>query len=242
MQRTKGFSLIEMAVVLVIIMLLLGSALVPLSTQFEQRKITETEKALDEIKEALLGYAVSHNANDGKPYLPCPDTDNDGVEQPRVGGACPPQSQEGRLPWVTLGVTRVDSWGNLMRYRVHPNFSSSNAGFTLSSTANLQVCTAVSCAVMLANNVPAVILSHGRNGFGARSGTTGDLNPAATSADELANSDGRNPADTADTANVIFVSRTITPLGTAAGEFDDLVVWLSPNVLLNRLVAAGKLP
>ncbi|MCK7493185.1 MAG: hypothetical protein MZW92_18280 [Comamonadaceae bacterium] len=26
------------------------------------------------------------------------------------------------------------------------------------------------------------------------------------------------------------------------GEFDDIVTWLSPNVLYNRLIAAGQLP
>jgi hypothetical protein len=29
---------------------------------------------------------------------------------------------------------------------------------------------------------------------------------------------------------------------TAGGEFDDIVDWVSPHVIYNRLVAAGKLP
>ena len=29
---------------------------------------------------------------------------------------------------------------------------------------------------------------------------------------------------------------------TKPAAFDDLVVWISPNVLFNRMVAAGKLP
>jgi hypothetical protein len=45
-------------------------------------------------------------------------------------------------------------------------------------------------------------------------------------ADETDNSNG----------NVNFVSKQMTP------TFDDLVVWISPNVLFNRMVAAGKLP
>jgi len=44
--------------------------------------------------------------------------------------------------------------------------------------------------------------------------------------DEQANTDG----------NRTFVSHTPTP------DFDDQVAWLSGNILLNRMVAAGKLP
>jgi len=33
---------------------------------------------------------------------------------------------------------------------------------------------------------------------------------------------------------------TITPPGP--NEFDDLVTWISPNILYSRLIAAGRLP
>jgi hypothetical protein len=39
-----------------------------------------------------------------------------------------------------------------------------------------------------------------------------------------------------------FVSRNPTSADAAAGEFDDVVSWLSSGVLFNRMVAAGKLP
>ena len=54
MKSPHGFSLIEMAFVLVIVTLLLGGLLVPFSTQVEQKRIAETQKAMEEIKEALL--------------------------------------------------------------------------------------------------------------------------------------------------------------------------------------------
>jgi prepilin-type N-terminal cleavage/methylation domain-containing protein len=40
-----GFTLVEMAIVLVIVGLLLGGLLMPLSAQIEQRRIGETQKA-----------------------------------------------------------------------------------------------------------------------------------------------------------------------------------------------------
>ncbi len=55
-----------------------------------------------------------------------------------------------------------------------------------------------------------------------------------------------NPDEyTNSTSSILFFSRTPAPAGTnpsQGGEFDDLVVWISPNILFNRMVAAGKLP
>jgi hypothetical protein len=78
----------------------------------------------------------------------------------------------------------------------------------------------------------AVVISLGKNGLGAINASTGAANPAPTSADENENLNGPST----------FASRTLTTAGTAAGEFDDIVIWLSKSVLFNRMVSAGKLP
>lgn len=235
----KGFTLVEVAIVLVIVALLLGGLLIPLSTQLTQQRITENQRLLDEIKEALIGYAASHPAPapDLHPYLPCPDkttgggagTANDGQEDRNVAGSC--VTQEGNIPWVTLGITPFDSSGNRFHYRVTAAFSNSTTGFTLSSTGDLRVCAAAGCAVVIANQVPAVILSYGPNGYGAIN-SAGNQNPAASSADELENTNG----------NTDFVSRGPTNTSSNLGEFDDVVAWLSPGLLFNRMVVAGRLP
>lgn len=229
-----GFTLVEMAIGMLVIALLLGSILVPLSTQVEQRKINETQKALDEVREALLGFAITHD------HFPCPDVDNDGLENfVVVTGLC--TGEEGNLPWATLSTPGADSWGNRFRYRVSPEFARrAPAGlFTLTTdvATALQVCPTAACAVMLTTNTvadspPAVVLSHGRNGFGAMNSFTNTLNPAPTSADELENAD----------IDARFASHVVTERTSAAGEFDDVVVWVSRPVLFNRMVAAGKLP
>jgi len=226
----SGFSLVELAIAIFVITLLLGSILVPLSTQVEQRKNSETQKALEDIRQALMGFALANG------YLPCPDTDNDGVENVS-GSNC--VSQEGSLPLATLGVTGYDSWGNRYRYRVHPSFSqrAPAALFTIGTTSNLRVCADAACATpltTLADGPPAVVLSHGKNGYGAINSITNTVNPAPISLDELANTNG--------TADTIYVSHAQSDVGSTAGEFDDIVVWLSREVLLNRMVAAGKLP
>lgn len=220
----RGFSLVELAVVLVIVALLIASLVFPLSAQQDIRARQETEKTLADIREALMGYAASHAAGDGKPYLPCPDTDDDGIEN-RSAGACTGGIQEGRLPWADLGLGRNDAWNNRFRYRVTAAFSNSTAGFTLASVGDLAVCADSACAATVAGSVLAVVLSHGANGAGAFN-MSGGTNPAPTDAHELENTD----------SDITFVSRT-----TDAG-FDDLVIWVPSSVLMNRMITTGKLP
>jgi len=219
----SGFSLIEMGVVMFIIVLLLGSVLVPLQTQVEQRQISTTEKTLDELREVLLGFAIVNG------YFPCPDTDSDGAENTNGSGQCSSISSNiahGFLPWGTLGLGENDVWGNRFRYAVREQYArrSPLSTFTLTTTApNLRVCTTASCGTTLTTTAVVVILSHGKN-----STTTA----GSGSSDEQENSDTDRD----------FVSRTITGPGSAAGEFDDVVTWLPIYVVYNRLVSAGKLP
>ena len=218
----RGFTLIELAIVMFIVSLLIGGMLLPLSAQQDIRYNGETEKTLGEIREALIGFAASHSATDGKPYLPCPDTNDDGAEN-RTGNAC--TAQEGRIPWVDLGLGRIDAWGNRFRYRVTPAFSNNATGFALTSTGTLRVFAESTCATTVATTVPAVIVSHGKNSAGAFN-SAGGINAASLDANELQNTDGDDD----------FVSKTGDP------NYDDFTVWLSPNILFNRMVAAGKLP
>ncbi len=227
----KGFTLVEIAVVLAIIALLVGGMLIPISAQIEEQKIMDTQDSIDLVKEALIGYAVVNK------HLPCPDktvptgagTANDGLEDAAASGSC--VSQEGNIPWVTLGVSGLDAWGNRIHYSVTPAFSNSLAKFTLHSTGTLRICQTSTCANVVANEIPAVVLSYGKNGFGAIN-SAGHANVLPTSADELANTDG----------NLDFVSRTGTPSAAASGQFDDIVDWVSPYVLFDRMVSAGVLP
>ena len=246
MHKNRGFSLIEVAVVMFIIVLLLGSILVPLTTQVEQRQISDTQKTLDEIKEALTGFAIANG------YLPCPDTTGDGVADPNAPGAC--TNAAGAVPWATLNVPRGDAWGNQFRYRVTPEFTNTPAlGSCVVSDGRLGLCDAGNITVntrnpttkaiqILSANTVAVIFSPGKNGYGA---TSTDGTPRAAvpgvNTDETTNA----------AAGTTFVSRTATGVGSACSdtiaaqpfcEFDDIVVWLSRFTLFNRMVTAGKLP
>ncbi len=237
-----GFTLVEIAVVMVVIALLLGGLLVPLSAQVELRRTSDTQKYLDEIRETLIGFAVSNGR------LPCPATAvSAGVESPSGGGACT-NNYNGFVPAATLGLAVVDDqgfaidpWGNRVRYAVT---SANGNAFTtvngMSTTGlgtlapNLLICStatgisATSCAAgsALTSGVPAIIYSTGKNGGYGGTGLDEAANPNANSANN----------------DRVFVSHVPSPSSAPNGEFDDIVTWLSPNVLYNRMIAAGRLP
>ena len=214
--KQSGFTLIEIAIVLVIVGFLLGGMLASLSSQLDLRKISETKKELNDTKNALMGFAMSHVAVDGKPYFPCPDTDGNGTEN-RVAGLC--SSLEGDLPWSDLGVINNDSWDRKYRYRVTQIFADSNIGIRLITPAMSGDINVLDAAAgnTIASNVPVVVYSRGKNG-------------ATAGADETENS----------SANAIFVSHENR--NVAGNEFDDIVEWIPTAILFHEMVTAGKLP
>lgn len=70
----------------------------------------------------------------------------------------------------------------------------------------------------VANGVPAIIVSHAKNWA------------TTTSVDEAENTDN----------DVNFVDRAYS--ASVAPTFDDLITWVSPNVLKSHMVEAGLLP
>jgi prepilin-type N-terminal cleavage/methylation domain-containing protein len=117
-----GFSLIEMAIVLSIVGLLLVGLIPTISVQIEQQRRTETRKYMNEVNDALIGFAVANKR------LPCPDTNSDGSENsPCTTNA----SQFGTLPYKDLGVTNSAPNGSELRYAVTKAFADS-AVLTLS--------------------------------------------------------------------------------------------------------------
>lgn len=83
--------------------------------------------------------------------------------------------------------------------------------------------TASTCAAgsTLTNNAVAVIFSLGKNA----------LITGGTGADEAKNTDSDRG----------FVWHEKTDTGGTNGEYDDIMVWLSPNMLYVRMAAAGVL-
>jgi prepilin-type N-terminal cleavage/methylation domain-containing protein len=233
MKKHHGFSLVEMAIVLVIVGLLLGGLLTPLSVQMEQRKVSETQKQLDEIREALIGFALRNG------YLPCPAISSANGLEDRSGAACTDDKRQGFIPWATLGVGKLDSWNHLFRYSVTPTFTNSQAPFSMSTPRDISVLTRGGAGLLTGataeNDIPAVVMSHGKNGFGATSEQGVRIADASsTNADEKTNAGDEGTRFIARPAN--------DDARQPGGEFDDMVSWVSPNILVSRMVAAQRLP
>lgn len=227
MSRQQGFSLIELAIVLVIVTLLVGGLAMPLSAQIQARRIAETRVDMRAIQDALIGFALRQTP--GNPYLPCPDNDGNGNEDARgTDNKCP--RVRGGLPWRTLGVDEADAWGSRYTYAVSKEFTNVN-GFTTSQGGDLDVNKSSSCTRDGMTDVAVVIISHGPNGRGAQNMNGGTpLAPASVPADERANL----PTSAAAPCNVGgFVSHAPNQ------DFDDLAVWLHPNILRDRLCRRG---
>lgn len=268
MNRTlpsKGFSLIEIAVVLVIITILVTIIAIPLATQLEQQRRNDTGRQLETIKEALIGYAQANGR------LPCPATDGAnygatntyGSENPPGGGAC--ASPVGYLPAATLGAFPVDSTGFALDAWGTPK------NRILYAIADINITTGTNCP--MAQNHPLTtqggiktismdcLASGGKTLLSVCSSTPIGAPGAATACaagTKLTDSapfvlislgknaptgavSGSDEAHNVDLDN-FFVSKSIT-VGTApGGEFDDIVTWPSLNVLFARMIQAGKLP
>ena len=230
-----GFSLLEMTVVLVIIGLMLGGLLLPLSAQIDQRNTTETQKNMGDIKEALMGYAMSNG------FFPCPAKSAiDGTED-RTGSTCTGGKRVGHLPWGELGVAKLDGWGHLYRYSVTLAYADSGSKIILSPATSKDITIETRDAagniqnLSTANGIPVAIVSTGKNGiwgYADDGNRVSDISTTNLDEDTNGNCNG-----------TIFLSRTPTPNTAASGgELDDIVAWISPNIYLNRMVAAGQLP
>lgn len=220
--RNAGFTLAELAVVLIIIALLLGSMLAPVGAQLEERNRRRTLDQLEAIEQALIGFAIIHRR------LPCPSLEADPAS-PAYGLESPPpcdDSVEGRLPWRELGLAPTDAWGSPRhdaatpwsghwRYRADRAFTRKDLPIDADTLpdSNLQIYDHDSRAITTtsASRAVAVIYSTGRN-----------LQP-----------DGRNASYAA--------HHPAYQAGEPTADYDDLLVWIGQPLLIARLAQAGRL-
>src|SRR5438132_2875122 len=141
-RHSRGFTLTELAVVLVIVGFLLASLMYTLSAQTDQRNFEETRRRLEQARELVLAYAIvkgrlpcpARSANTTTPVTvagdevwnagECSGDSGAGVLEDYYGGTSGGVTL-GLLPARTIGVSQVDAagfavdaWGNRIRYAV----------------------------------------------------------------------------------------------------------------------------
>ncbi|MCB1596412.1 MAG: hypothetical protein KDI87_01755 [Gammaproteobacteria bacterium] len=245
--------MLELSIVLLIVGLLLGGLIMPLSARMDQQRIDTTRKQLEDIREALIGYALAHDA------LPCPATPASNGQASATANGC--TRQHGFVPAATLGLPGsrnadqllLDAWGDPIRYSVSNSDADSDGNWdfvrpgemrnvTLANLApSLDVCStaagssATACAsgAIITATAPAVLLSLGKD-FATPGSADEQENVGATLG---GGPSGRSYPVASDE---VFVSHTMS---TATGSsFDDLVTWIAPGTLYGQMVSAGRLP
>jgi len=107
MQKQKGFTLIELAIVMIIIGLLIGVGVSLLPGLINQQKYTQNQSLLNQNYNAINGYIIANG------QLPLASSDTNGISS---------QSQKqniGYLPYATIGGLQKDAYGNTFYYAVN---------------------------------------------------------------------------------------------------------------------------
>ena len=265
MKLQQGFSLIELAIALMILGLITLGAVVSMTQQAEQRRFAQARSQLELAREAALAF-VSVNGR-----LPCPATATSNGQESiasNVSGVITCSLEAGFVPAVTLGLTELDSQGLInnpwndgangagtrpraLRYAltnlsgtVANALSSPGLGAPSSPTRRADV-----QASIAAGQGWFICASAGGIGAGSnRCGTTTNLLSASSAAaiwtlGANGNDTSIYSADETQNANLaiarVLISRGIAPQGATAGMFDDLVTWVPYSIIADRLFAMG---
>jgi prepilin-type N-terminal cleavage/methylation domain-containing protein len=251
---TQGFTLLELAIVLLVIGVLAAGLSAPIAAQVEARRHQETRRLLEEARESLLGFAATHGR------LPCPASaasrgeESFGPGGSAANGRCS-HPYDGFLPAAALGMGPLDdsgflrdAWGtpaHRVRYAVFGAGAAVNGvtdPFTRANGVQMATLPGVGAASHLllicatGTGLTGASCGPASNQLTRRAvflllsvGADGTVAPAAGS-DSARNLDG----------DPVFVHHE--PTSGTREPFDDIVSWVPVTLLASRLLAAGRLP
>lgn len=236
-----GFSLLELAVVLVIIAVMTGSGMVVGKATMENAQVATTNTRILVIQNALLSF---RRANE---RIPCPGnatllaTDvNYGKESANAGscvGGTPAANYsaitgastvvEGSIPTKTLSLPdeyMYDGWGRKFAYSVWANSTSAHAFVNYGVSSNCGMGTVRNSVGMArSNNAVYTLVSFGPNGHGAYNERGQRITSQSTNTDELINCHCNSAgADTGYLGTYVEKDFTENP-NAPLDKFDDIV-------------------
>ena len=117
-RKQQGFTLVELAIVILIMGLLLGGLMMPLSVQRDNARIRQGLDQFESIEAAVEGFMLANG------YLPCPATPSSNGYASPASGNC--TVQHGFVPATTLDLKGsrnddnllLDPYGSPVRYSV----------------------------------------------------------------------------------------------------------------------------
>ncbi len=245
----SGFTLVEVTLVFLIVTILLGYTVGIYPAQHDVKQYETANEEMDSIIKYLIRFAQV----DGR--LPCPDstvvaTDFDGEEDVNVTWDC--DSDFAYLPGKTLGIQGryddmgrlLDPWGKPYLYAVSDG-AGANDDFIDRVNIKAQVFGNMVGDIHICDDSPAIgdqiVCPVGTKEVMSRVAavviSTGKDQANSTSNIQAENLDNFNVAATMDRI-FVYAQRS----NQSGAEYDDLIRWLSTNLLLSKLVEAGRLP
>jgi len=210
-----GFTLAEIAIVLVILAILASALLIPLGGQIEARQRAEAQVTLQDIREALIGFAILNKR------LPCPtivvSPSQPGYGEESIDGAtntCATGDDEGLLPWRTLGITPLDPWNQHWRYRADRRFSDPDKA-------------PVTITHLVLDDI--AVEDHGG----------GALTSGGNTAVALVYTYGANRSADGQNGSYEAGAHALYEAGEPTTAYDDMVMWFGRPLLIARMAEAG---
>ncbi len=266
-RNDKGFTLVEMTIVVVLMGILMTLGMAVFDAQLSSAASSGTRKNQEILKDALIAYLRDNKR------LPCPETSALGGMAPtgqetRQSAGDPTTSCAsywGTVPYTTLGLPRdtaIDGFGNLFTYFIssaqstaEPDWtltqkSASVPGFSVGNPGRFGITDNGVATTLSANLAVAAFASHGKNGLGAYTikGTRNEL--PASGAEERTNAPDAAtlPSSWNPPSTVATLPPTLPAPGVAAlasrdrsDTFDDIVLAIRPNDLLQPLIKDGAI-
>lgn len=243
MNKSRGFSLVEIAVVVAIALILLSLGLTAINAQLSSASYSLTKKRQEAIKDALIAYLGSRKSFPC-PFVPVAGTPATGIAPAQTGvpPACP--AVFGTVPYATLGLAREaaeDGWGNLFSYHVYsvpavcPGTGTDWANplcFGTGKTGALTVRDGTTAAFTNLTTVAIIsLVSHGPNGLGAWVAAQGTRNAFPVTCEEAHNAQYGALAGCALVADTYYKGES--------QAIDDTVTYLTVNEVLPFLTKQG---
>lgn len=253
-KRLAGFSLVEMAIVILIAGIMMGAGLSLLAVKQTAAQADVTRKNQETIKQALINYLGQ------KKRLPCPTT----VANGGIAAPLPPcTSYSGIVPYYALGLDRavaLDGWENFITYVVSANpittpplspyttawlysYNASSSASPNTNNASLAFWPSISTGGITvtdgtntiaspsnATGAAVVLISYGKNGYGAFNIKGQNAPPPTANVDEV-----KNAAPDSTGLAITVVKRDASEI------FDDILMIVSTNDLTGPLITNGTL-